>query len=112
MMGTLITPTSASTAPARSARPLIFDRCLQRNEPDVEKHQDQSRSQPRIPNPPDSPGRAAQSDPVTSEMKVKMAPVGAIAVAIIDASRALKAQPTPAYRASSTYRNSIHAAGT
>ena len=36
-----------------------------------------------------------------------------IAVAIIEASRALNAQPIPAYRASSTYKNiPIHAAGT
>ena len=37
MIGTLMTPTSASTAPARSARRVIVDRCLQGNESDVEK---------------------------------------------------------------------------
>ena len=54
-----------------------------------------------------------QSDPVTNEIKVKIAPVGEIAVAIIEANRALNAQPIPAYTAINTYKNiPIQAAGT
>src|SRR6266436_10199104 len=96
MIGTLITPTKASTAPARSARRgSSIDDCSEMNpiykniRIRVEvRRASQTHQTPQAGRP--------QSEPVTSEIKVKIAPVGEIAVAIIDASRALKAQPTPA----------------
>ena len=96
MIGTLIAPTSANTAPARSARRASsIDDCKEMNPMykniriNVEvMRASQTQYTPHAGLP--------HKDPVTNEMKVKIAPVGAIAVAIIEASRALKAQPTPA----------------
>src|SRR6185436_2041744 len=113
MIGTLITPTRASTAPARSDRrtssiddwsemnPMYKNRRIR-----VEvSRASQTHQTPHAGRP--------QREPVASEIKVNMAPVGEIAVAIIEASLALKAQPIPAYTAISTYRNiPIQAAGT
>ncbi len=54
-----------------------------------------------------------QKAPVHSAMKVNSAPVGAIARASIDASRALKAQPMAAQKAITRYSTiDIQAAGT
>jgi len=79
MIGTLMTPTSARTAPARSARRVSsIDDCNEMNPmyrnirikvEVMRASQTQKTPQAGLP----------QSDPVTSEMKVKMAPVGAIA---------------------------------
>src|SRR5438445_11211533 len=113
MIGTLITPTNASTAPARSARRTSsIEDCRDMNPmyKNIKINVEVSRASQTHQTP--HAGRP-QSDPVTSEMKVKIAPVVEIAVAIIDANRALNAQPIPAYTAISTYRNiPIQAAGT
>src|SRR3954471_12492938 len=113
MIGTLTTPTNANTAPARSARRTSsIDDCREMN-PMYKKSRinvEVSRASQTHQTP--HAGRP-QSEPVASETKVNIAPVGEIAVAIIDASRALNAQPIPAYRAIRTYRNiPIQAAGT
>ena len=51
--------------------------------------------------------------PVNKAKKVNIAPVGAIACAIMKDSRALSPIPTPAQMAITTYRNiDIQAAGT
>src|SRR6267154_677983 len=101
-MGTLTTPTNASTAPARSARrQSSMDDCSEINP--IERNSRIRVEVSRASQTHQTPhaGRP-QSDPVTSEIKVKIAPVVAIAVAIIEANRALNAQPIPAYTAIST----------
>ena len=53
------------------------------------------------------------SEPVHSAMKANMAPVGAVACAIIDTSRFPERVPTPAHSAMVKYKRiAIHVAGT
>ena len=59
MIGTLTTPTSASIAPARSARAGSSIAPLQRDEAEVQEQQDQFRGEARVPDPPGAPGRLA-----------------------------------------------------
>src|SRR5688572_3383939 len=96
MMGTLMTPTTARTAPARSARRgSSIAACNEMNpiyrnsRMRVEVNRaSQTHQVPQVGLP--------HRDPVASEINVKIAPVTAIADAIIEDNRALKAQPIPA----------------
>src|SRR5450756_2639587 len=99
MMGTLTTPTSASTAQALSARrgssmldcrarkPRYKDSRIN-SEVNLASHTHQA---PHIGLP--------HSDPVTSDKKANRAPVGASAEAIMPDKRVLKARPKPAQAA-------------
>src|ERR1043166_6541996 len=113
MIGTLMTPTSANTAPARSARRTSsIDDCNEMNPMYKNSRISVEVSLASQTHQTPQAGRP-QSEPVASEMKVNIAPVVDMAVAIIEASLALNAQPIPAYMAISTYRNiPIQAAGT
>src|SRR3989442_11617277 len=96
MMGTLITPTRANTAPARSARrgSSIADckeiKPMYRNKRiSVEvMRASHTHHVPQVGLP--------HNEPVTNDRKVNIAPVNDSDDAIIDDSRALNAQPTPA----------------
>src|SRR5438874_13835330 len=96
MIGTLITPTSASTAPAPSAgRGSSIADCKE-IKPTYRKSSisveviraSQTHHVPHVGLP--------QKAPVTKEINVNSAPVIASDEAIMEASRALKAQPIPA----------------
>src|SRR6184192_3346914 len=108
-----MTPTKANTAPARSARRTSSSGDCREMNPMYRNRRisvEVSRASQTHQTP--HAGRP-QSEPVASETKVNIAPVVEIAVAIIEASRALNAQPIPAYTAIKTYRNiPIQAAGT
>src|ERR1035437_8598912 len=99
MMGTLTTPTSASTAQALSARRGSSMLDCSARKPRYKKSRINSdvrrashtHQAPHIGLP--------QSEPVTSDKKANKAPVGAKAEAIMPDSRVLKARPKPAQAA-------------
>src|SRR4051812_28826373 len=113
MTGTLITPTSASTAPALSARRASSIEAWSAMKPKYRNSRmssevsraSQTHHVPQVGRP--------QSEPVQSATKVNSAPVGAIALAIMPDSRVLSTSPSAAQNAMTTYRNiDIQAAGT
>src|ERR1043166_6972609 len=96
MMGTLMTPTSARIAPARSARRGSSIAACSEMKP-AERNRRMSVEVIRAAQTHHVPHVGLpQNAPVTNEMAVKDAPVIAIDEAIIDDSRALNAQPMPA----------------
>src|SRR5882724_7528184 len=96
MMGMLMTPTSARTAPARSARRGSSMADCKEMKPMYKNikisveviRASHTHQVPQVGLP--------QSDPVMSERKVNIAPVIEIEEAIMADKRALKAQPIPA----------------
>src|SRR5712692_10847856 len=105
MIGMLTTPTSASTAPALSARRGSSIAACSAIKPkyrnskissDVSRAS-QTHQVPQVGLP--------HSEPVQRARNVNSAPVGAIALAIIPESRVLNASPNPAQKAMTRYRN-------
>src|SRR6266705_1868074 len=105
MIGMLTTPTSASTAPALSARRGSSIAACSAMKPkyrnskissDVSRAS-QTHQVPQVGLP--------HSEPVHSARSVKSAPVGAIALAIIPESRVLNASPNPAQNARAPNQN-------
>src|SRR5215207_1277828 len=104
MIGTLMLPTTATSAPARSARrgssiaETIEMKPAYRNSriSSEVSRASQTHHVPQVGLP--------QRAPVQSARKVNSAPVGATARASIDARRALKAQPIAAQKAIARYR--------
>src|SRR6185436_17315250 len=113
MIGTLTTPTNAKTALARSARRRSSIAARSRMIPmywNNRINSDVSRASHTHQAPQVGLPHIA---PVSSARNVNIAPVGAMAWAIMNEGRAFNPNPTPAHAAMMTYRNmDIQAAGT
>jgi len=96
MIGTLTTPTSARTAPARSARRVSSIAAFKERIPKYRKNKMSVAVRRASHTHRVSHSGLPQSAPVQSAIKANIAPVGAIAEAIMDHILALNARPSPA----------------